>query len=173
MHVRVTSHKDNKHVRMLEARQRAGQSWDEHAHHVLLQPYKTMEELNKFEDIDPNVPIDLTILDKIASSRVRAKEFDKQAQAWLELEEDAPSPRVQDVMHLVTHAEKDFRIPSVRQLKLRADFALDLESRCDQVLHDRDDNSEDEDIFDTMFFTAQHSTSCLALGDAPLRGKCR
>jgi hypothetical protein len=29
---------ENKHVRMLEARQRAGQSWGERARHVLLQP---------------------------------------------------------------------------------------------------------------------------------------
>ena len=70
---------ENKHVRMLEARQRAGQSWDERARHVLSQPYKTIEELNEFEDIDANVLIDLAILDKTASARVKAKEFDKQA----------------------------------------------------------------------------------------------
>jgi histone demethylase JARID1 len=69
---------ENKHIRMLEARQRAGQSWDERACHVLLQQHKTIEELNEFEDIDPNVPIGLTILDKIASACAKAKEFDKQ-----------------------------------------------------------------------------------------------
>ncbi|KAI0265971.1 PLU-1-like protein-domain-containing protein [Gloeopeniophorella convolvens] len=141
---------DNKHVRMLEARQRAGQSWDERARHVLSQPYKTLEELEEFEDPDPNVPIDLAVLDKIASARVKAREFDKQARAWLEPEEAAPRPRVQDVMRLVTRAEKDFSIPAVRKLKLMADFALDLESRCDQVLHNRYDHAEEEDIFDTM-----------------------
>ncbi|KAH8984229.1 PLU-1-like protein-domain-containing protein [Lactarius akahatsu] len=158
---------DNKHVRMLEARQRAGQSWDERARHVLSQPYKTIEELNEFEDIDPNVPIDLTILDKIASSRVKAKEFDKQARAWLEPEDGAPRPRVQDVMRVVTRAEKDFSIPSVRQLKLRADFALDLESRCDQVLHDRYDNSEDEDIFDTMLKWVEYAKLHLGIFSLP------
>ncbi|KAF8265161.1 hypothetical protein EI94DRAFT_1736530 [Lactarius quietus] len=158
---------DNKHVRMLEARQRAGQSWDERARHVLSQPYKTIEELNEFEDIDPNVPIDLTILDKIASARAKAKEFDKQALAWLEPEEGAPRPRVQDVMRLVTRAEKDFSIPSVRQLKLSADFALDLESRCDQVLHDRYDNSEEEDIFDTMLKWVEYAKLHLGIFSLP------
>ncbi|KAI9464290.1 jumonji superfamily protein [Russula earlei] len=158
---------ENKHVRMLEARQRAGQSWDERARHVLSQPYKTIEELNEFEDIDANVPIDLTILDKIASARVKAKEFDKQARAWLEPEDGAPRPRVQDVMRLVTRAEKDFSIPSIRQLKLRADFALDLESRCDQVLHDRYDHSEDEDIFDTMFKWVEYAKLHLGIISLP------
>jgi histone demethylase JARID1 len=158
---------ENKHVRMLEARQRAGQSWDERARHVLSQPYKTIEELNEFEDIDPNVPIDLAILDKIASARAKAKEFEKQARAWLEPEEGAPRPRVQDVMRFVTRAEKDFSIPSIRQLKLRADFAFDLESRCDQVLHDRYDHSEDEDIFDTMLKWVEYAKLHLGVFSLP------
>jgi [histone H3]-trimethyl-L-lysine4 demethylase len=158
---------DNKHVRMLEARQRAGQSWDERARHVLSQPYKTIEELNEFEDIDPNVPIDLTILDKIASARAKAKEFDKQAGAWLEPEEGVARPRVQDVMRLVTRAERDFSVPSIRQLKHRADFALDLESRCDQVLHDRYDHSEDDDIFDTMLKWVEYAKLHLVIFSLP------
>ena len=158
---------ENKHVRMLEARQRAGQSWDERARHVLSQPSKTIEELNEFEDIDPNMPIDLAILDKIASARVKAKEFEKQARAWLEPEEGAPRPRVQDVMRLVTRAEKDFSIPSIRQLKLRADFAFDLESRCDQVLHDRFDHNEDEDIFDTMLKWVEYAKLHLGIFSLP------
>ena len=40
-------------------------------------------------------------------------------------------------MQFVTSAEKDLSIPSIRQLKLSADFAFDLESQCDQVLHDQ------------------------------------
>ncbi len=158
---------ENKHVRMLEARQRAGQSWDERARHVLLQQHKTIEELDEFEDIDPNVPIDLTILDKIASARAKAKEFDKQAGAWLEPEEDAPRPRVLDVMRLATRAEKDFSIPSIKQLKLRADFAHELESRCDQVLHDRFDHSEDEDIFDTMLKWVEYAKLHLGIFSLP------
>ncbi|KAI0287615.1 PLU-1-like protein-domain-containing protein [Russula brevipes] len=158
---------ENKHVRMLEARQRAGQSWDERARHVLLQQRKTIEELNEFEDIDPNVPIDLTILDKIASARVKAKEFDKQARAWLEPDEDAPRPRVLDVLRLVTRAEKDFDIPSIRQLKLRAEFAHDLELRCDKVLHDRYDHSEDEDIFDTMLKWVEYAKLHLGVFSLP------
>ncbi|THH17433.1 hypothetical protein EW146_g3372 [Bondarzewia mesenterica] len=142
---------DNKHLKKLEARQRAGQSWDERAKHVLSQPYKTIEELDEFGDMDATVPIDPTILDRIGTARLKAKEFEKQAKAWLVAEPGVAKPRVQDVMRLVTRAEKDFNIPAVRELKRMADFALDLESRCDQVLKNTyEHQEEEEDVFRVM-----------------------
>ncbi|KAI0040073.1 hypothetical protein FA95DRAFT_1651243 [Auriscalpium vulgare] len=41
-----------KHVEQLEGLQRVGQSWDEHTRHVLLQPYKKVEQLEEFANIE-------------------------------------------------------------------------------------------------------------------------
>ncbi|KAI0065783.1 hypothetical protein BV25DRAFT_1879666 [Artomyces pyxidatus] len=158
---------DNRHVKMLEARQRAGQSWDERARHVLAQPYKTIEELEEFGGMDSTVPIDLTVLDRIASARTKAKEFEKQAKAWLVPEPGAAKPRVQDVMRVVTRAEKDFSIPAVRELKRMADFALDLEHRCDQVLKNRYEHQEEEDIFEVMLKWVDYAKEHLDIFSLP------
>jgi [histone H3]-trimethyl-L-lysine4 demethylase len=141
---------ENSFVRALETRQRAGQTWDERARHVLSQPYKTIEELDEFGDTDLSVPIDPTILDRIVVARTKAKDYEKQAKTWLIPAPDVQKPRVQDVMRLVTRAEKEFSIPAIRELKRMADFALDLESRCDQVLKNHYEHQDEEDIFEVM-----------------------
>ena len=158
---------DNKHLKKLEARQRAGQTWDERARHVLSQPYKTIEELDEFGDMDATVPIDPTILDRIGTARLKAKEFEKQAQTWLVPEPGAAKPRVQDVLRLVTRAEKDFSIPAVRELKRMTDFALDLESRCDQVLKNTYEHQEDEDIFVIMLKWVDYAKQHLDIFSLP------
>lgn len=140
---------DNKHVKLLEARQRAGDNWQERAKNVLAQPSKTIDELDDFADMDQNIPIDPSVLDRLMSARSKAKEFEKQAKAWLAPESDAVKPKVQDVIKFVTRAEKDFSIVAVQDLKRTADIAADLETRSDQVLKNRYRRGE-EDVFDTM-----------------------
>jgi histone demethylase JARID1 len=145
---------DNKHMRILESRQRAGGNWEERARNVLAQPYKTTEELEEISDIDPSIPIDPTVLDRLMAALAKARDFEKQAEAWLTPEAEGSRPRVQDVLRLVARAEKDFSIPAIKDLKRTADFALDLETRCEQVLKNRylhrDEVGEENDIFDTM-----------------------
>ncbi|KAI0040071.1 hypothetical protein FA95DRAFT_1599583 [Auriscalpium vulgare] len=60
-----------KHVEQLEGLQRVGQSWDEHTRHVLLQPYKKVEQLEEFANIESSIPIDPTLLDRIATYRTK------------------------------------------------------------------------------------------------------
>ncbi|KAF5388435.1 hypothetical protein D9615_000674 [Tricholomella constricta] len=138
---------DNKHLRMLEARQRAGKDWEERARNILEQPVKTIEELDDFSDMD--IPIDPSVLVRLEAARNKAKDFDKQARAWLNPETDATKPRVLEVTRMVNRAEKDFSIPSIKELKRTAEIAMDLETRCDHVLRNRY-HPEKEDVFSTI-----------------------
>ncbi|KAG6845439.1 hypothetical protein H0H87_009347 [Tephrocybe sp. NHM501043] len=140
---------DHKHIRILEARHRAGTSWESRAQDILAQPVKTIEELEDFADLDPAIPMDPALLTRLMAARAKAKDFDKQARAWLEPEPDAPKPRVLDVLRMVNRAEKDFSIPSVMDLKRTAEIAKDLETRCDHVLRNTFQNTED-DLFVTI-----------------------
>ncbi|KAG6868752.1 hypothetical protein C0993_011021 [Termitomyces sp. T159_Od127] len=141
---------DYKHIRLLESRLRVGNSWEERAQNILAQPVKTIEELEDFADLDSSIPMDPTLLDRMMAARAKAKDFDKQARAWLEPEPDAPKPRVIDALRMVSRAEKDFSIPSVMDLKRIADIAKDLETRCDHVLRNTFVQNNDEDLFVTI-----------------------
>ncbi|KAG6910147.1 hypothetical protein DXG01_012906 [Tephrocybe rancida] len=140
---------EHKHIRVLETRQRAGNNWEDRAQTILSQPVKTIEELEDFADLDPMIPMDPGLLARLVAARAKAKDFDKQARAWLEPEPDAPKPRVLDVLRMANRAEKDFSIPSVVDLKRTAEIAKDLETRCDQVLRNTFQNTEG-DLFVTI-----------------------
>lgn len=140
---------DNKHVQLLEVRQREGDDWEGRARNVLEQPIKTIAEMDDFANMDPNIPIDPTVLDRLMTARTKALDFDKQARAWLSCETDGPKPRLTDVLRLASRAEKDFSISSIQLLKQTADIAADLETRCEQVLKNHY-HSADEDIFETI-----------------------
>ncbi|KAG6850616.1 hypothetical protein H0H93_010808 [Arthromyces matolae] len=141
---------DHKHIRMLESRQRTGSTWEERGQNILSQPVKTIEELEDFADLDPAIPMDPALLARLMAARAKAKDFDKQARAWLEPESGAPKPRVIDVLRMVSRAEKDFSIPSVMDLKRTAEIAKDLETRCDHVLRNTFVPADDEDLFVTI-----------------------
>lgn len=141
---------DDKYVQLLEQRQQEGNSWDDRAKNILAQPIKTIEELDAFADLDSSIPIDPTVLDRLMQARAKAKDFEKQALAWLQPETDAAKPRPQDVMRLVSRAEKDFKIVAVEELKATAQIANDLETRCDQVVHRKYRKSPNEDLFATL-----------------------
>ncbi|KAG6813425.1 hypothetical protein H0H92_011122 [Tricholoma furcatifolium] len=140
---------EHKHIRMLESRQRAGKTWEEKAQNVLMQPVKTIEELEDFADLDASVPMDHNLLSRLMAARAKAKDFDKQARAWLEPEPAALKPRVVEVLRMVNRAEKDFSIYTVIELKRIAEIAKDLETRCDHVLRYTFHNTED-DLFVTI-----------------------
>lgn len=141
---------DNKSMKTLQARQRAGNEWEEKARHVLDQPFKTIEELDECSELDPSVPVDISIYDRLISARSKAKDFEKQAKAWLLPDAQGLRPKVLEVMRFVARAEKDFSIPAIRDLKQTAEFALDLESRCEGILRNRYQHRDDTDVFDMM-----------------------
>jgi histone demethylase JARID1 len=42
-----------------------------------------IEELDEFFETDSTIPIDATIYDRLMSARGKAKDFEKQAKAWI------------------------------------------------------------------------------------------
>lgn len=142
---------DNKHMKLLETRLRAGSVWEDHAKAVLEKPNRTLEELEEVTKIHPGVPIDQSLLESLLSARTRGKEIERQITAWMSDTLSPPQkPRVQDVVKLVSRGEKEFNIPVVADMRRTVDFAVDLESRCDAVLKNRYQHNEDSDIFQTM-----------------------
>jgi len=146
----------NTHLDVLESKLRVGNEWEEKATNLLSQSRKTIEELEEFSDVDPDTPIDPTVLDRLVAALAKAKDYERQAKAWLSPESEGVKPRVQDAMRLVIRASKDFSLPAIADLKRAADFALDLETRCEEVLRNRyrrtryEPGHEDGDVFDVI-----------------------
>ncbi|KAH8118631.1 PLU-1-like protein-domain-containing protein [Phellopilus nigrolimitatus] len=141
---------DNKYMKLLETKLQAGNEWDERAASVLTQSVKTIEELDQFFDVESSIPVDPAVLNRIALTRSRALDFEKQAKAWLSPELGAALPKVQDALRLVQRAEKEFSIPAIHDLKRTADFAYDLEERCEAVLKNRYQHRDEGSVFDAM-----------------------
>ncbi|KAJ6465147.1 jumonji superfamily protein [Mycena vulgaris] len=141
---------DNPQVKELEARQRAGTSWEDRARGILNQPVKTIEELDEFAKMDEDIPIDATVYDRLMVALAKAKDFEKQALSWMRPDQDAPKPKVHEVMRLVTRAERDYRIGAIQDIHKTALIAQDLELRCDQVLKNRYRGDDDKDMIETM-----------------------
>ena len=157
---------DNKYMQMLRARQSQGDDWETRARNILEQPIKTIEELNQFADMDPNIPIDPGVLNRIMTARAKAHDFEKQAKAWLACEGTDTRARISDVTRLAGRASKDFSIYSVQLLKRSADIAADLESRCENVLRNRY-FSNDEDVFLAIAKWRDYSTAHLNMFALP------
>lgn len=159
---------NNKHMKLLEARQRTGDNWEEKAKNILAQPVKTIDELDDFDNMEPTVPIDPTVLDRLMSARAKAKDFEKQARQWLSPESEAPRPRPQDVMRLVTRAEKDYSISAIQDLKRVATIALDLEARSEHVLKHRYRRTEGENVFETIKTWRDYARDHLTMFTLPM-----
>ncbi|KAF8165656.1 jumonji superfamily protein [Crassisporium funariophilum] len=140
---------DNKFMKMLDARQREGNDWEARAKSLLDQPIKTIKELDEFAKMDPSIPIDPTVLSRLMTAHAKALDFEKQAKAWLACEPNGSKARLPEVARLSSRAEKDFNIHSVQMLKRSADFAADLETRCENVLRNRFP-SDAEDVFEAI-----------------------
>ncbi|KAJ3931969.1 MAG: jumonji superfamily protein [Lentinula lateritia] len=136
---------DNKYIRLLEIRLREGTSWEDRAQEVLQQPIKTLEDLDQFADLDPSVPIDPSVLDRLMSARDKARDFEKTAQGWLE-PGTTTKPRPSDVIKLAKRAEKEFSLPTLLEVKGMANIANELEDRAEQILKSSYVRSN-EDVF--------------------------
>ncbi|KAI0032364.1 PLU-1-like protein-domain-containing protein [Vararia minispora EC-137] len=134
---------DDSRVRTLQQRQRNGQNWDERATHVLAQPYKTIEELQEFMELDKGILINPVTYDNIRRSLQQAREYEDRVREWMAMKPGTERPAPSEVLKLVNLVEKEYSIASIKDIKRLADFAADLESRCDQ-------RSDLEDIFDVM-----------------------
>ncbi|KAG1788997.1 hypothetical protein EV424DRAFT_1550424 [Suillus variegatus] len=63
------------------------------------------------------------------SVRSKAKDFEKYVKAWISLDGQGLKFKILDIMRFIARAEQDFSIPTVRDWKQTAEFALDLENR--------------------------------------------
>ncbi|KLO19889.1 hypothetical protein SCHPADRAFT_864516 [Schizopora paradoxa] len=141
---------DNKHLKVLEAKLQAGNDWDDRAARVLSQPVKTIEDLNQFFDLETSIPVDPGVLNRLSAARTKALEYERQAKAWLNPEPGATLPKVSEALRFAQKAEHEFKIPAIEDLQRTADFALDLEERCEQVLKGRYQHVEDGPVFDAI-----------------------
>ncbi|CCM06448.1 uncharacterized protein FIBRA_08712 [Fibroporia radiculosa] len=141
---------DNNFMMTLNRLLHSGEEWEDRVKNVVNKSQRTLEELDEAVKREPGVPTDPELLDRLVTTRVRAKDYEKQAKAWLMPEIGAVKPKVQEASKLVSRAEKDFNIPAILDLKRTVDFALDLETRCDAVLKQRYQHTDEGDIFQTM-----------------------
>jgi [histone H3]-trimethyl-L-lysine4 demethylase len=143
----------NEHFRTLEGKVNSGEDWESRAKAILATQVKTIGELEEFSNVQPDVPVDPTLLDRLSSARAKAKDFEKQANAWIR-PESPTLPRAQDVLRLVSRAEKDYSIDAIDRLKDLATIALDIESRAEHALKLRyrfdSDEEKGEDTFAVM-----------------------
>ncbi|KAJ7167585.1 jumonji superfamily protein [Mycena filopes] len=139
---------DNPQILQLEARQRAGSTWEDRARAILNQPLKTIDEMVEFEKMDQGIPIDRAVYDRLMLTLAKAQDFERVAMGWMRPAPDAQRPKVHEVIRLATRAEKDFRITAVQDIHKTALIAQDLETRCDQVLKNR--YRGNEEMFETM-----------------------
>jgi histone demethylase JARID1 len=139
---------DNTCLKHLEIMHNLGEQWVHNTNRRLNEPHKTIDDLSDRSNLAQGIPVDPAVLDRLRSALAKVKDFEKQAKAWLQ--PDGGKPRVQEVLKLVSRAEKDFSISSVQELKRIADIAADLENRCDAVLKNKYVHPEDGDIFVTM-----------------------
>lgn len=125
---------DNKYTKLLEEKLRAGSDWDQRATDLLNQPMKTIDELNRFLEVESAIPVDPGVLNRIHAIRTKACEFERQAKEWLSHDSSSNKPTVQETLRLIQRSEKEFKIQAISDLKKTVDFAYDLEERCNAVL---------------------------------------
>lgn len=158
---------DSSQIRALEGRLQDGHDWEVDASELLKKPIKTIEEMQEFLDKESGVPVDPALLDKISSAHAKALDFDRQADAWLALAPGAPKPRLTEVTRLITRAQKEYDITSIRDLKKAADIAQDLESRCERVLKNLYDYADGEDLFSVFDNWRTYATTHLRIFHLP------
>lgn len=141
---------DNKHMKILEVRLRAGELWESRAKAILEKGQRTLDELDEAAQVHPGVPIDPHVLETLVTSRTRGKEIERQLTIWLHPDPTSLKPRVMDVLKMVQRGEKEYSLQAVNDMRRTVDFAVDLENRCDSVLKNRYQHPDDNDIFLAM-----------------------
>lgn len=160
---------DNRYFKKLDVRLRQGEAWERRAKEVLTKPQKTLEELEECIKAHSGVAFDSDLLERLMSARLRGREYERQATAWLIPNGTEPKPRVQDVVKMVSRAEKEYLLPVLADLRRTVDFAVDTESRCDAVLRNRYSlqPGEDTDIFTIMHGWVKYAKEHLQIFSLP------
>ncbi|KAF7321645.1 Jumonji superfamily protein [Mycena kentingensis (nom. inval.)] len=142
---------DNPMVQALETRLKTGNGWEDRARNLLAQPIKSIEELEEFATENPEIQIDMGVLDRVLTALARARDFEKQAHAWLKpASNKTPRPQIHEVIRLATRSEKEFNIPAVQAIHKTAVIAQDLEAQSALMTKGEYVPANDEDIFRTI-----------------------
>ncbi|EJD48519.1 hypothetical protein AURDEDRAFT_183424 [Auricularia subglabra TFB-10046 SS5] len=128
---------ESKLMKTLLEKQRIGEDWVQKVTALLNLEQKPLPEIERHCEVDSTVPIDPTVLDRLKAVRAKARDLERQARIMLAPEPQSTLPRPSDALKLVARAEKDFMIPVIDELKRSAEFANDLEEKCDAVLSKR------------------------------------
>lgn len=158
---------ENRLMQRLDARLKAGVAWETRAKTLLAKSQKTLEELEEYKDPNISVNFDPDLFDELREARARGKEMEKQAAAWLNSDSNLVKPRVQDVVRMVSRAEKEFNIPVIQDLRRMVDFAVDLENRCESVLKRRYVHTGEGDIFVAVRQWRTYAKEYLAIFSLP------
>lgn len=161
---------DNKYLRLLEARESEGGHWEQRAQDLCRKAVKTIAELEQFSDLEPTIPIDPATHNQILLHLAKAKDYEKQAAAWLKPEAGAVKPRLADVIRLVTRAENGYSIGQVTTLKSIADIASEFEGKCEKVIRNQFE-AVGENFIDTISQWCDYAKEHLTMFSLPFFDK--
>lgn len=125
---------DSKVVLGLLEKQRAGDEWCKKVTDLLALPKKPLVEIDQLCKVETTIPIEPTLLSNLTASRNSARGYERQAKFMLAPEPNSTLPRPKDALDLVHSAEKAFDIPIIEDLRRSAEFAQDLEEKCEAIL---------------------------------------
>ncbi|KAI0080843.1 hypothetical protein K474DRAFT_1657340 [Panus rudis PR-1116 ss-1] len=160
---------DHPHMIRLETRLKKGEMWEKRARELVVKPRRTLEELTECVAASVGVNVDPELVRRVEDLLEVGKEYDRQADAWLCPTPSAVKPRVQEVLKLLTRAEREYDIPRVADLRRTTDFAVDTENRCEAVLKNRYQlqPGEEADTFQIMHGWVKYAREHLRIFTLP------
>lgn len=162
---------DNKYLRLLEAREKEGARWERRAQELCKKAVKTIAELEEFAELDSAVSIDPVLQDQLDSHLAKAKDFEKQANAWMNPEEGAVKPHLQTVFQLITRAQANYNIGAINALKSTADIAADFENRCEKIIKVQLTNPTGDDFLESVNQWCDYAKEHLTMFSLPFFDK--
>lgn len=128
---------DSSIVQALVDKQRIGDEWCQKVTAILALPQKPLLELDELANVETPIPVDPNLLASLTSVRNTARGFERQAKFMLAPEPGTVLPRPKDALDVAQNAEKSFIIPIIEELRRSAQFAQDLEDKCEAILMKR------------------------------------
>jgi histone demethylase JARID1 len=162
---------DNKYLRMLSTREADGSRWEQRAQNLCQKAVKTIAELEEFAELDSTISIDPTLLRQLESHLNKAKDFEKQAKAWMNPEPGAVKPQIQTVFQLITRAQTSYNVDAITTLKSTADIAADFESRCEKIIRAQLTNPAGEDFLESVGQWCEYAKEHLTIFSLPFFDK--
>ncbi|KXN89442.1 Lysine-specific demethylase 5A [Leucoagaricus sp. SymC.cos] len=162
---------DSKYVCLLEERESEGGRLEQRAKDLHKKPIKTIAELEEFADTESSIPIDMAIQKSLNTHLAKARDYEKQACAWMKPEAGAVKPRLPDVFRLITRAESGYDIGAIATLKSTAEIASDFEGRCEQIIRGQLNNNVGDDFLESVSQWCDYAKEHLTMFSLPFFDK--